>query len=276
MIYIIFMCLCVIIYINNFIISKKNCCIICVNKTYRIRKDQYYCFLMTSLLFLIAALRAPSVGFDTIHYCQHFYNVCGESLKEIIQKYEEPGFYLLCKAISTFSDNAQWMLAVVGLIFTAAIGYFIYKYSSEYMASFLILIPFQFYSFSLTGLRQTLALSLVLYSYKYIEKKEFLKFTISILVAMTFHYSAIFAFPLYFIYKFRINNLWRSVIVLMLPVLYIFRSSIIRYGLKYLYTDYNVYSDVQGSYVTFALYLAICIIYKFVCDKKYDDGFEAI
>lgn len=239
-----------------------------------------YCLILCAFLFLIAALRSPSVGYDTRRYISHFKACSRLSWGDILTRYEdEPGFYLLAKFISLFTDNAQWMLAVIGLIFAGAIFKFIYGLSVDCQTSFLLLIPFQFYAFSLSGLRQAIAWSIVFVSYGFAKERKLWKFLLCIIAATIFHKSAMFSALIYFLYSIRMTRLKRLLFILMLPIIYFFKKPLLSYSLRWFYTDYVVYETVVGTLTTFFLYFIIWILYIYLCGalkKEQKSGFEPV
>ena len=82
---------------------------------------------------------------------------------------------------------------------------------------------------SLNGMRQTLAFSIFVYSLHFIRDKKLLKYAITILIATSFHKSAIIFIPLYFILNyeiFRSKNLQYILLITTILFSYIFSDSI--------------------------------------------------
>lgn len=246
----------------------------------REKKNYLYCILQCTVLFLIAALRSYKVGNDTGRYITHFQDCSRMSWSRLFSTYdEEPGFYVLAKLISLFTDNAQWLFVVIALLFSVALFQFVFTLSKDSQVSFFLLIPFQFFGFTLSGLRQTMALSIVLISYKYVKERKIWKFLLCILLATVFHKSALFAVPLYFLYGIKMTAAKRAVYLVLMAVVYAFRLPIIRYGLQWFYTDYTAYDNEVGSLTTLVLYICIWILYVVLCGSSYADrhsGFEAV
>ncbi|HAK42626.1 MAG TPA: hypothetical protein DCM59_07875 [Clostridium sp.] len=63
-------------------------------------------------------------------------------------------------------------------------------------------------------IRQSIAMAICLFSYKYLLRRNFIKYVLIILIAGMFHYSAFILLPLYFIVKIDINP--RSLFILVL------------------------------------------------------------
>lgn len=220
--------------------------------------------IMGIALFLISALRDEYVGNDTRTYIGHFTAVSSMSWKELLSHYGgEPGFYVLAKGIAAVTDDYRVMLAAVAMIYAIAVIVFIKRYSTASEISVIMLFSFQFFAFSLSGLRQTVAVSIVLFSFIAIEKRKLIPFILCIALAFLFHNSAIFALPLYAISREGGIITWwkRGVFVIALPIIYLLRGFIFKFLQLWFYSDYQAYDSFQGSWLTFALYFTIWILY---------------
>ena len=230
----------------------------------------YSCILSALFLFSIAALRGTSVGYDSGQYARHFLEIRKLPWREVIEKYnEEPGFYLLCKIISIFTNDPQWLFIVTGGIYAGALCYFVYRESSNPAISFLMLFPMQFFSFLLTGMRQALAFSIVLLFYIVAAKKKHKKriFFIGILIAMLFHRSAILAIGYLLLPNKKILDKQRIIFVVLLPIVYIFGRQIIEFFQIFLYSDYELYEEAKTSFATIAVYLGVWFVYVIFVQK---------
>lgn len=76
---------------------------------------------------------------------------------------------------------------------------------AEYKFFSLLIFLTLFYLTSLSAIRQWLALSIIFYSYKYIKKKELLKYFICIIIAGNCHTTAFIAIVLYFLFNYTKN-----------------------------------------------------------------------
>ena len=127
--------------------------------------------------------------------------------------------------------------------------------------SFWIYLCGTFYFFSMNGVRQSVAIMIFYYSFKYIEKHNFKKYAILNGIGFLFHSSAILFIPLYFIlnkkYKFKMKMILIFATVLATKVIVPFLTSIL------LQTHYAMYL-INGAYssqdsLNFSMYLNILI-----------------
>ncbi len=227
-----------------------------------------FCILMGLLLFMIAAMRSKAVGLDVGQYTRLFIQCSDMSLRNVLENFDEPALYLLMKLLSYITDNPQWLLAIVGAVYAASISDFIFQNSDDPAASFIMLIPFQFYAFSLSGLRQAVALSIILFGFRYVKKRNPLKFLLCVTTAFFFHRSALLAIPIYALYGIQMTPIKRWIFILSIPIIYLFRITIINLGINLLYKEYSVYSSTAGSSTTLILYFAIWLLYLILIGSK--------
>lgn len=155
-------------------------------------------------LFVHGALRHPSVGIDVYGYVNSYKLVQRLSFEQIFTstKYtvsRDPYFYAFLKLLTFINEDPQFMLVVISAITAICFSVFIYKNSKSVLLSFVMFVGLRFYSFTLTGLRQAIALGITMLSYEYIKNNKFFKFFICVWVASLFHSSAwifLLAYPI--------------------------------------------------------------------------------
>ncbi len=113
----------------------------------------------------------------------------------------ERGFGVFLYLISCLTDNVFWMLFLSELF----ICFFIWKaiddnVSDQYKVFSMVLYYLLFYSFSLNIMRQMMAMSILLFSYRYIKRRQMFKFMICVVIASLIHISSVIGFALYPIY----------------------------------------------------------------------------
>jgi hypothetical protein len=151
---------------------------------------------LTLLIFL--GFRYETGGPDWISYKSFYTEI--EPIDEVISHYDgsffqEHNFEFLFKLIGStfkfFTDDYIIFLAGCEFFILLGVFHFFKKYSSYPFLSIFI----YFSSVSLLGdmtvVRQMIAMSITLFSYKYILKRNFLKFLGIIFFATLFHYSAL-------------------------------------------------------------------------------------
>lgn len=158
---------------------------------------------MGLLLFLFAALRSPTVGVDLLRIDSEYGGYWHEYTIDAYMSFAElfvyragrdPIFHCFLKILSYFSDSPQFMLIVVGGVFAFGFSYFVYHSKGNVLLSFMMLIGFRIFSFSLSGLRQAFALGLIYIAYICLRDKHYVRFAFLSILAAFFHKSALIFF----------------------------------------------------------------------------------
>lgn len=191
-------------------------------------------------IFILLAMKNVAIGSDTINYIRMF-NAAKYSVLEYKYERLEIGYKLFLNLITKIFSNPQWQFIIVAAFLVIATGIFVYRYSKEPTLAIIFYITLGIFSFNLTGIRQSIAMAICLFSYKYIKEKQLAKFIITIIFAMMFHKSAVFFIPAYFFAYRNINtvniliNILGAIVILMFskPIM-IASSSIfeIKYGIE--------------------------------------------
>ncbi len=161
------------------------------------------------LLFLLSALRSIDFGYDAIRYVNRYIQQSYESLSIFWVKFttnqgKDPFFYLFSRVLSALGANYRVWLAIMAAFFLLAVCRLILKYSKEPFMSFLLFVTLGYFFFSLTGIRQALAIAVTLFAYKYLNERKLVPFIILVLIATLFHSSALvflIAYPVMFVKK---------------------------------------------------------------------------
>ncbi len=198
-----------------------------INKRFNNAKKKY-CIFVGVLLFLLLAFRNTSLGIDLKRLYIPYFNIIknlsfGETIRFSQSHQTEVVFYLLNKTISLFTDNIHFYLAIVAIPYIFTVSRFIYKYSKNPLLSFLIFLSLNYYCFSFSALRHTLAASFLIFSYDYLKEKKWLPFLFCVILASLFHRTAfifLLAYPLAYL---KIN--WKQIV---LSLLLIFCSTLLR------------------------------------------------
>lgn len=174
------------------------------------------------LLFLMSAFRSVDFGFDTIRYVNTYILQSYESLATFWFKFtanrgKDPFFYLFGRVLSALGANYRVWLAIMAAFFLLAVSRLILKYSKEPFMSFLLFVTLGYFFFSLTGIRQALAMAVTMFAYKYLNERKLAPFIILVLIASLFHSSALvflFAYPVMSLKKIG----WKQVLAIILAL----------------------------------------------------------
>jgi len=174
------------------------------------------------------------------------------------------------KVISLLGASYRVWLAIIAGFFCYSISKFIYKYSEEAYISVIALVSLGYFYFSLSGLRQTLALSIILFSYKYLIERRLIPFIIVIIFGSLFHFSAIVFLIAYPLSRMKIG--WKQVVGVLaaLVAAYLFRPQIIGLLSNLNMNDQYTYYLEHGTTLTISGFLIQLFIYLFCLYFKND------
>lgn len=186
--------------------AKKNATYVTTNGEISFTPKENYNFLI-KILFLaymiffciLTGFRAPEIGNDTENYIGYF-NII--SLYDSVNEHFsiELGYQYFCLVISKFTDSPHIFLIICAVFSYVSLSILIFKYSKNLGFS-LCLFFCMFFSVYTNTIRQGIAMAITLYAYFAIKEKKHVKAAILILIATTFHTSALLMFILYF-YRF--------------------------------------------------------------------------
>ena len=174
-------------------------------------------FLFGLLLFIIiifVGLRYEVGGPDWVSYKQ-FYADIEPIDRVIIGRAEifrghgfEPGFKLMASVLKSFTDNYILLNLLVSTISLSLIGVTLLRLSPYPITSLFLYFCTVVLLADMTVVRQMLAVSIFVFSTKFIVNRNPFRFIALVFVATLFHYSAILSIPLYFLfhrYKLEYN-----------------------------------------------------------------------
>lgn len=156
------------------------------------------------ILFIVqSGFRHLAVGDDTFAYYEMFERVKNMGWNELVFSFidflyvdegKDPGYQILQKIFTFIFPNYRLFLIGVAVLFFAALGKLLYKYTNSNKEILVAVALYQclYYSFmSITGIRQTIATSFLLFSVPYILDRRIIKGIFLILLAATQHKSAL-------------------------------------------------------------------------------------
>lgn len=196
------------------------------------KRDRFLCILFFAGVFLLLSLRHPSMGVDLGYNRWYGYLVSFEKLsvmswKEIFsltewQNYER-GYILFNRLVGVLSKNSQVFLSVCAGISLFPVGFLIYRRSKDPFLSCFIYLGLPVFTLLYSGLRQDIAIGLVMGALYATFKKKPIPFLILVLLAATIHKSAFIFLIAYPLYHLRVNRAVRVATLALLPICYVLR-----------------------------------------------------
>lgn len=231
------------------------------------------------ILAFVSGLRDVTVGIDTKNYLGYFNSIInnGPNLENVnlstlfIPSGFELGFTIYTYLVSLFTKSFAVYLFITSVLIYTPVYLFIKKYSSDYYLSFVIYYCLFFFG-SMTLLRQSIAMSILLLGTKYIVNRNRIKFVLIVLLAASFHVSALIGLLLYAVYNKSLSKFTVLVTTAIASFVFVAMSVLVKYAavINYRYEFYldRIDSFSLASYLAFCLYLFILILLLLLQSKK--------
>lgn len=216
--------------------------------------------LVTIILTFFTGLRSWHLG-DLNNYLTDFMNCSGEDWKNaVFVNYTNIGIRLLFRLVSYFGGNYGTCLLIISFINAASLGYIIYKYSPSPYWSYLIYISMGFYIFTYTGLKQTLAMSFLMFAMDGILESNFKRFLLWTFIAGMFHAPAFIFLPAYAFAGLKINHAYFVIMFLTALFVYVFQANILSFMTDAYYDEEATYvaSEVVGGRLLMMIFI-LCV-----------------
>ena len=241
------------------------------------------------LLVFFAGARASWVGTDAAAYVLGYRNFqgieeVGERLTdtesgeiEVKSVFTEWGFTLLQAAAQLVSNEYWALFTLVAVVCVSSHLLSFHSLSENVLISVYILLTTTWYFFFFNGFRQGVALAVYTLSFNALLKRDLKMYIFWVVLAMTFHRSAFFALPVYFLFT-KPNTTKVNILIFLFGLFCVFfLRNLIGIAAETVSEKYAIYAtgyDTSGkNYAAFYMFLAIF----FLLCKQYiplEDRFE--
>lgn len=260
-------------------------------------KKKVFCALAAGNWILLSGLRHFSIGADTVAYQFAFYDSKYKSWSVLFKNFrntifnwklfdegimysgneatgsafdllmgenalavKDPGYAILCKAFYTIMPDYTAFLIFIAIVFTVPLAILIYRHSKEPLMSFLIYSCLFYSFFAITGHRQTLATGIALIGYlAFAEKKRFIPFLITILLAYPLHKSVLAFIPIYFLQYIKMDRKKVIIVLIAFPIVFLLRGPLATVLSSF--SGYDGYDKAEGGQgFTFLLVYVVLMI----------------
>ena len=240
----------------------------------------YICFFVG--FFLLLALRHPSMGIDLQYgkydgYLAGFREIHDLSWEQIFSNVPfrnyEKGFVVFCKLIGNIFLNEQFFLAACAAAALIPLSIAIWLSSEDKLMSAAIFLGLPIFCLLFSTLRQIIAIGICALGIVCIQRKKPLPFLFAVLLAATFHKTALVFLLAYPLYHLRLTKAVRVISVILLPACYVLRENLMVLLSRLL--GLHVVLDNNGSFMLFLLFSLIYVIGFWMSDdqKSEQNGF---
>lgn len=229
------------------------------------KKDLIFLLIVFVILATTSALRY-STGYDYSYtYAPGFEEVLNNPDISLFGHHYEPGYMLLEKIVAFFSSNYQMIFVVTSVLIIGLFCINYAKYSSNVYLSVILFILLSEYYCSMNFIRQTIAGVIALFAIPFLKKKKFLPYLLIVLVASTFHKSALILMPFFFINLIPLTKIVFVIYCAVTAVLYFNTERIVNFVTQYWYQGYHLDNvHVQATFewpFAFAMLIEFLIVF---------------
>ena len=213
-------------------------------------KKLCYVIVTFGAMYLISVLRY-GLGNDYYSYIYIFRNIKEASGFEIFNMGYEPGFTIITKLISLFTDNVNVLYAIYALLILVPTAYAVFRHSEKIWMSTMMFICLTFFYCSLSFIRQSIAFAIILCAYRYMKEHNHFMVLLFIFFACLFHSTVIVMIPLYLIAVFiRPTKITVPLYGILTALVYIFSWDILKIAVKILpqYKNYLELNFITQGY----------------------------
>lgn len=246
-------------------------------------KNKRNTFINLSFLYmsLFLGLRSVNTGPDSIVYIDIFKYIAKLPIDQLNSINWEVLYIIFNKILSLFTTNTQIYIIITSVL--GLIGPFILikKYSKNSFLSIVLFITLGFFSYYIFTIRQCIAITILVFSVKYIQEKKFIKFILIVIIATLVHKSSIVFALIYFISKVKFTKKVIPLYAVMCVILFFIKDVLMNLVINTIYPQY-VLRSIGGEGVNLLIFMLVLLVITFMMiyygkiNIKYKDDDEKI
>ena len=247
-----------------------------------------YLLICSACLIFIGGWRY-GIGFDYYQYLTIFEDICSKSWSELGSAYGEMGFKIFAKLLSLFTQDGQMLYVATNVMMVGIVMVLIYRYSSIPFISVFLFVVLKFFYTGMNLVRYAMAIIICLAAYTFLRRStmdytkenrtpkailrdlltHFLPYAIIILIATSFHKSALIMLPVYFIVKLPLNKITGSIYGALGVVALLLLSPVVQFFSEQLFNSFysgdNLYTRPGGVgyvFIPAIILTLVCLFQK--------------
>lgn len=237
------------------------------------KRNKILLLVLIVVMSLLPAFRSIDVGTDTSNYVEMFQQFGSSNFYELFEYPTEKGYVLLNYFSSIFLSSFNSFFLLFYFLLFGNFIYFFSKNSNFLSLSLLVFLTLGFYLSSFNIMRQMIAISVCLLSLRYVFNREFLKFTLMIILSSLFHTTALIFLLVYFVYKY--SDQFKYILFSSLILIYFIFKFYMIYVLEFfnMSAGYSEFGENTGGGPTLIFYMIMLVYFYYlgrsIEDKKY-------
>lgn len=215
---------------------------------------------------------------DTPNYQYRYEEVSKSSWGELFDVFSvysseygerDRGYPIFMKVTQVFINDFTFFMFLTSAIFIVSLSYLINKYVKSFLG---VILSFLIYFALFTNIvdsfmRQAITLSIVLFALRYILTRDWKRYFLLVLIALTIHSSAIVAVPFYFLPRLCGNRKWLLLALIISPVMvYCIRSFMAIFLVGTVYGQYTE-EDAENP-MNYIMLVYVVSLFVFICFDK--------
>ena len=178
----------------------------------------------------------------------------------------EPGFIFLERICALLSDDPQMLFIVTSYMIIGLFMLYYYIYSPNPVVSIFLFLSLSQYYCSMNFIRQTLAGVICLYAIPFLHKRKFFPYFAFVVLAATFHVSALIMLVFYFINMIPIDGYMLAIYLPVTIILYLSSTETLALITRYIYDDYNATNPevIAGFPIGFLIGIVLMFVFLFL------------
>lgn len=206
-------------------------CMVLFEILYPNKSASKFFFVSFVIYFSILMALRYRVGGDTLAYMSSYSRIPTLDkleLQDLLYTISDPLYILLCSISKTIHPSFYVFQIIHSIILNVSVSVFLMRYSKAMLFSLVLFLFSDYLCFSTEILRESLAVCVFLFAFKYLFNRMYLKYYLCCIIALGFHASAIVLFfiPLYMNFsiktKLYINVLFFLFLLLLKDVVFDF------------------------------------------------------
>lgn len=200
-----------------------------------------------TLLAILMGFKNVTVGNDTLNYIEFFLRL--KNMNSLIDNSSrfEIGYQIYTKIVGILFDTYQALFIISAFFCISCICFGIYKNSKNWQYSLFLFIGLRFYYFFLSGLRQSIAVSIVFVAYVFLKENRKILFIILVLLASTFHFSALIFLLVLPLSKLKLDEIAIPKILFTTFLIYILFNPLLSFFLSHMPAYYSHYLVTEAA-----------------------------
>lgn len=225
-----------------------------------------------AFLLLIFVVQDSGVSVDIAEYMRQYAIIPGLTFGEMLVHKFEIGYVLLCWILERVFVSDRVLLLVIGALILLPYCVSFEKETEAPMVALMAFLALGMYMHAVIYWRQLVAMAILTFSYRFIRERKIFPFLLVVLIAMTFHKTAIVFLGLYVIYNIPINARLLIVCAVCAVILGIFGRPIIEFGIAVIYPRYtNFTRETEGGETLLAMLWVITLLSYWLFRDRLDE-----